>query len=112
MSEKKPVQPQPPRLLKQQTTSSTSQAKNPLGSQLVAIPASSIANRYVVSTISRPNYQRPTQGQPSYSSALASPPPRAITPYTVEDPFGPIVPQKPSYKSKKSSSPHIRKQFV
>nr|POE91401.1 hypothetical protein CFP56_51813 [Quercus suber] len=112
MSGKKPVQPQPPKLPKQQTTSSTSQAKNPPGHQLVPLPASSISNRYVVSSIPRPNYQRPSQGHPSYCSALASPPPRQITPYSVEDPFGPIVPQKPSYQSKQSTSCYIKKPFV
>nr|POE45841.1 hypothetical protein CFP56_76117 [Quercus suber] len=112
MSGKKPVQPQPPKLLKQQTTSSTSQVKHPPGQQLVPLPASTIANRYVVSTIPRPNYQRPSRGQPSYCSALASPPPIQLTPYTVEDPFGPIVPQKPSYQSRQSTSSYIKKPFV
>nr|POE78344.1 hypothetical protein CFP56_75275 [Quercus suber] len=112
MSGKKPVQPQPPKLPRQQTTSSTSQAKNPPGQQLVPISASSIANRYVVSTIPKPNYHRPSQGYPSYCSALASPPLRQITPYTVEDPFGPIIPQKPSYQSKQSTSCYVKKPFV
>nr|POE74009.1 hypothetical protein CFP56_45353 [Quercus suber] len=112
MSGKKPVQPQPPKLLKQQTTSSTSQAKNPPG-QLVSLSPSTIANRYVVSTIPRQNYQRPPHGQPSYSSALVAPPPKAITPYTVEEPFGLIVPQKPSsYPSRKGRSPYVKKPFV
>nr|POE55484.1 hypothetical protein CFP56_68714 [Quercus suber] len=105
MSGKKPVQPQPPKPLKQQTTSSTSQVKYPPGQQLVPLPASTIANRYVVSSIPKPNYQRPSQGHPSYCSALASPPPKQPTPYTVEDPFGPIVPQKPSYLSRQSTPP-------
>nr|POF03546.1 hypothetical protein CFP56_69294 [Quercus suber] len=64
-----------------------------------------MTNRYIVSTIPRPNYQRPPHGQPSYSFALAAPPPKAITLYTVEEPFGPIVPQKPSsYPSRKGRS--------
>jgi len=50
-----------------------------------------IANRFLVSTIPKPNYERP-HGQHSYSSALVTPPPKTITPYTVEEPFGPIVP--------------------
>ena len=76
MSGKKPVQPQPPKMPKQHTTRSTSQAQNP--GPLVPFPSSqrtqpvsssSVANRYLVSTIPKPNYQRP-QGQHSYSSAL------------------------------------------
>ena len=87
---KKPVQTQPPKLPKQQTPSSTIQAKKPGQNQLVPVSPSLVANRYVVSTIPRPNYERPLISQPSYSSALASPTPRALTPYTVDEPFGPI----------------------
>ena len=92
MSGKKIQHPQPPRLPKQSppTPGSTSQAKNPTG-QIVPFPPSIIASRYVVSTIPRPNFQRPPLGQTSYSLALAAPTPKQITPYTVEeDPFGPV----------------------
>ena len=115
MSEKKIQHPQPPRLPKQSppTPGSTSQAKNPTG-QIVPLSPSTIANRYVVSTIPRPNYQRPPLGQPSYCSALAAPAPKQITPYTVEDPFGPIQTQKPSssFSSGRERSPYVRKPFV
>ena len=76
MSGKKPVQSQTPRMPKQHITRSTTQAQNP--GPLVPLPSSqrtqpvsssSVANRYLVSTIPKPNYQRP-QGQHSYSSAL------------------------------------------
>ena len=94
MSGKKVQQPQSPRLLKQSlpTPGSTSQAKNPAG-LLVPLPPSTIANRYLVSTIPKPNYERPSLGQPSYSLALVSPAPRAITLDIVEEPFGPIHPK-------------------
>ena len=99
MSGKKPVQPQPPKLPKQQTTRSTSQAQNPgplvpfsSSSKASTVSPSVVANRYLVSTIPKPNYQRP-QGQHSYSSALATFPSRATSPYAVEEPFGPIVPK-------------------
>ena len=115
MSEKKIQHPQPPRLPKQSppTPGSTSQAKNPTG-QIVPLPPSIIASRYVVSTIPRPNYQRPSLGQPSYSSALVALAPKQITPYIVEDPFGPIQTQKPSssFSSGKGRSPYIKKPFV
>ena len=114
MSGKKVQQPQPPRLPKQSppTPGSTSQAKNPVG-QLVPLPPSIVANRYLVSTIPKPNYQKPSCGQPSYSSALVSPAPKQVTPYTVKDPFGPIQSQKPSSSSsKKGRSPYIKKPFV
>ena len=100
MSGKKPVQPQPPKMPKQHTTRSTSQAQNPgpfvplSSSRTQPVSSSTVANRYLVSTIPKPNYQRP-QGQHSYSSTLATLPPRATSPYTVEDPFGPIVPKQP-----------------
>nr|POF09445.1 hypothetical protein CFP56_48380 [Quercus suber] len=114
MSKKKPVQPQPPKLPKQQTpggTSQANQAKNP--GQLVPVSPSTIANHYLVSTIPKPNYERPPYGQHSCSLALATPPPRAIIPYTVEEPFGPIQSQKPSfYLSRKGRSSYIKKPFV
>ena len=103
-----------PRLPKQSppTRGSTSQAKNPT-SQLVPLPPSTLVNQYLVSTIPKPNYQRQSLGQPSYSSALASPLPKVVTPYTVEDPFGPIQSQKPSSSSsRKGRSPYIIKPFV
>ena len=92
---KRPVQTQPPKLPKQQTTSSTSQAKNPgplvsfssSPAKVLPVSPSIVANRYLVSTIPKPNYERP-YGQHSYSSALATPPPKTVTPYTVEEPFG------------------------
>ena len=114
MSGKKIQHPQPPRLPKQSppTQGNTSQAKYLTG-QIVPLPPSTIANRYVVSTIPRPNYQRPSLGQPNYSSALVAPAPRQITPYTVEDPFGPIQTQKPSsFSSGKERSPYVKKPFV
>ena len=82
--------------------------------QIVPLPPSIITNRYVVSTIPRPNYQRQPLGQPSYSSALAAPAPKQITPYTIEDPFGPIQTQKPSssFSSGKERSPYVEKPFV
>ena len=115
MSGKKIQHPQPPRLLKQSlpTPGSTSQAKNPT-SQIVPLSPSNIANRYVVSTIPRPNFQRPPLGQTSYSLALAAPAPKQITPYTVEDPFGPFLTQKPSssFPSGRERSPYVMKPFV
>ena len=120
MSGKKLVQTQPLKLPKQQTTRSTSQAKN-LGhlvpfspNQPKALPVSptTIANRFLVSTIPKPNYERP-HGQHSYSLALITPPPKTITPYTVEEPFGPIVPQKlSSHPTRKGRSPYIKKPFI
>ena len=66
-----------------------------------------------MSTILKPNYQKPSYGQPSYSSALISPAPKQVTPYTVKDHFGPIQSQKPSSSSsKKGRSPYIKKPFV
>ena len=107
-------QPQPPRLPKQSpsTPCGTSQAKNP-ASQLVPVPPTAIANRYLVSIIPKPNYKRPSLGQPGYSSALATSAPRAITPYIVEEPFRPIQTQKPSfYPSRKGRSSYVKKPFV
>ena len=113
MSRKKIQHPQPPKLPKQSSPGSTSQAKNPT-SQIVPLPPSTIANRYVVSTLPRPNYQRPSRGQPSYSLALAAPVPKQITPYTIEDPFGPIQTQKPSssFPTGRERSPYVTKPFV
>ena len=114
MSGKKVQQPQPPIHPKQSppTPSSTNQAKNPTG-QLVPLPPSSIANRYLVSTIPKPNYERPSLGQPSYSFTLVSPAPNAITTYIIEEPFGPIQYQKPSSSSsRKGRSPYLKKPFV
>ena len=87
MSGKSSAQPQPPKLPKQQSPSGTNQEKNP--SQLGPVSPSTIANHYLVSTIPKPNYERPSHGQPSYSLALATPATRAITPYIVEEPFSP-----------------------
>jgi len=113
MSEKKPVQTQPPKLPKQQTPSYTSQAKNPSQNQLVPVSPSSVANRYVVSTILRSNYERPFISQPSYSSALATPATRALTPYTVDEPLGPIQLQRPSLPpTRKGRSPYVKKPYV
>ena len=119
MSGKKPVQPQPPKLPKQQTTRSTSRAQNPLVpfssslAKALSVSPSIVANRYLVSTILKPNYQRP-QGQHSYCSALATSPPKAISPYTVEEPFGPIVPKQPSsyLPQRTGRASYIRKPFV
>ena len=119
MSGKKPVQPQPPKLPKP-TTRSTSQAQNP--SPLVpfsSIPKtlpvspSTVANHYLVSTIPKPNYQHP-QGKHSYSSALATLPPKTVSPYTVEDPFGPMVPKQPStsFPPRIGRVSYIKKPFV
>jgi len=120
MSGKRPAQPQPPKLPKQQTSGSSSQAKNPdplvpfspSPAKILPVSPSIVANRYLVSTIPKPNYEGP-QGQHSYSSALAQPPPKTITSYTVEEPFGPIVPQKPSSQTtRKGRSPYVRKPFT
>ena len=120
MSEKRPVQPQPPKLPKHQTTSSSSQAKNPgplvpfppNPTRILPMSPSIVANRYLMSTIPKPNYKRPPS-QHSYSSALAQPPPKLVTPYTVEEPFGPIVPRKPSSLPPRTGrSSYIRKPFV
>ena len=120
MSGKKPVQPQPPKLPKQQTSRSTNQVQNPsplvpfssLPKTLLVSP-SVVANHYLVSTIPKPNYQRP-QGQHSYSSALVAPPPKALSPYTVEEPFGPLVHRQPSFslppRTRRAS--YIKKPFV
>ncbi|KAL4600127.1 hypothetical protein ACB092_11G175600 [Castanea dentata] len=131
MSGKKPVQqPQPPKLPKQQNLVGTSQAQNPsklvpiTPSQIVPlsqvkspsqdnlVSPSNIANHYLVSTIPKPNYKRPPYGQPSYSSALASPAPKATNPYLVEEPFGPIQTQKPSYPTRKGNSSYVKKSFL
>ena len=103
--------PTPLKLPKQQSPGGTSQAKNP--NQLVPVSPSTIANRYLVWTILKPNYERPSHVQPSYNSALATPTFKAITPYIVEEPFGPIQSQKRSfYQSKKGRSSYVKKPFV
>ncbi|KAL0002158.1 hypothetical protein SO802_015939 [Lithocarpus litseifolius] len=107
MSGKKPAQTQPLKLPKQQATGCTNQAKNP--DQLASI--ASVANRYLVSTIPKPNYKRPSQ--PNYSSALASPAPRQITPYTVDEPFCLLQSQRSSRPlPRKNRSPYFKKPFV
>ena len=123
MSGKRPAQPQPPKIPKQHNTRSTTQAQPqnpgplvPLSSnsqRTQPVSSSSVANRYLVSTIPKPNYQRP-QGQHSYSSTLATPPPKAISPYTFEEPFGPIVPkQSSSYLPPRTGrASYIKKPFV
>ena len=120
MSGKKPVQPQPPKLLKQHNTKSTSQAQNPgpvvpfsSPPKISPVSPSIVANRYLVSTIPKPNYQRP-QGQHSYSSVLATLPPKAVaSPSNVEEPFGQIVPKK-SYAlpPRTGRASYIKKPFV
>ena len=138
MSGKKPAQqPQPPKLPKQLPPNNTSQAKNP--NQLVPVSPVSLASRYVVSTILKPNYERPHLTQPSFRSALVSPAPRAIpksnyerppltqpsfsstlvsttpraiTPYT-DDPFGPSQSQKSSqHPNRKNRSPYVKKPYI
>ena len=120
MSGKKPVQPQPPKMPKQHTTRSTSQAQNPgplvpfsSSQKTQLVSSSTVANRYLVSTISKPNYQRP-QGQHSYSSTLATLPPKVTSPYTVEEPFGPIVPKQPSFTlpPRIGRASYVKKPFV
>ncbi|KAL4614908.1 hypothetical protein ACB092_07G086900 [Castanea dentata] len=130
MSEKKPVQqPQPPNLSKQQNPGDSSQSQTPgkivpiTPSQIIPIshtrsptqdnPASPsiIANRYLVSTIPKPNYERPPYGQPSYNSALASPAPNTINPYQVEG--NPIRSQRPSsYQTQRGQSSYVKKTFT
>ncbi|KAL0004750.1 hypothetical protein SO802_012311 [Lithocarpus litseifolius] len=106
MSGKKPV---PPKLPNQQILESTSQAKNP--GQLVPASSASIASRYVMSSIPRPNYERPVQ--PSYSSALASSAPKQTTLYTVDDPFSPLQSQRPSQPlSRRNRSPYFKKPYI
>ena len=120
MSGKKPVQPQPPRMPKQHTTRSTTQAQSqgplvPLtnSQRTQPVPSSSVANRYLVSTIPKPNYQRP-QGQHSYSSALATIPSKVTSPYIVEEPFDSIVPKQSSSSlpPRTGRAPYIKKPFV
>ena len=64
-------QPHPPRLSIRQNPSDSSQSQNP--GKIVPITSSQINPL--------------SHGQPSYSSALASPAPRAIDPYQVEQHF-------------------------
>ena len=122
MSGKRPVQPQPPKMSKQHNTRSTTQAQNP--GPLVPLPnpqrtqpvsSSSVANRYLVSTIPKPNYQRPQgQGQHSFSSALATIPSKVTSPYTVEEPFDSIVPKHHSstLPPRTGRASYIKKPFV
>ena len=120
MSGKRPVQPQPPKMPKQHNTRSTTQAQNPgplvplVSSQRTQpVSSSSVANRYLVSTIPKPNYQRP-QGQHSYSSALATIPSKVTSPYTVEEPFDSIVPKQSSSSlpPRTGRASYIKKPFV
>ena len=120
MSRKRPVQPQPPKMPKQHTTRSTSQAQNPgplvplsSSQRTQPVSSSSVANRYLVSTIPKPNYQR-LQGQHSYSSALATIPSKATSSYTIEEPFDSIVPKQPSstLPPRTSRASYIKKPFV
>ncbi|KAL4625478.1 hypothetical protein ACB092_05G029200 [Castanea dentata] len=135
MSGKKPVQQpqsQPPKLSKQQNPGDSSQSQTPgkivpiTPSQIIPTshtrsptqgnPASpsTIANHYLVSTIPKPNYERPPYGQPSYSSALASPAPKAINPYQIEEHFSLIQTQKPSsYPTQRGGqSSYVKKTFT
>ena len=52
--------------------------------------------------------------QHSYSSALATLPSKATSPYTVEEPFGPIVPKQPSFTlpPRIGRAFYIKKPFV
>ena len=70
-------------------------------------PANQV-NRFMGSTtIPRSNY-----GKPSYSSALISLAPRAITPYAFSDPFASSQPQRSSQSlNKKEKTPYIKKTF-
>ncbi|KAL0015292.1 hypothetical protein SO802_002361 [Lithocarpus litseifolius] len=64
-----------------------------------------------MSSIPRPNYERPVQ--PSYSSALVSPALKQTTLYTVDDPFGPLQSQRPSQPlSRRNRSPYFKKPFI
>ena len=103
MSGKKPAQqPQPPKLPKQSPPSNTSQAKN--HGQIVLVSLVSLVNRYVVSTIPKPNYERPLLTQSSFSSALV---------YIVDDPFGPLQSQRSSQPSNgNNKSPYIKKLYI
>ena len=93
---KQQSQPQPPRLSKQQNPGDSSQSQN-LGKIVPITPSQIIPSSH---------------GQPSYSSALASPAPRAINPYQVEKHFSLI--QRPSSfpTQSRSRSPYIKKTFV
>ena len=93
---KQQSQPQPPRLSKQQNPGDSSQSQS-LGKIVPITPSQIIPSSH---------------GQPSYSSALASPAPRAINPYQVEKHFSLI--QRPSSfpTQSRSRSPYIKKTFV
>ncbi|KAL4653704.1 hypothetical protein ACB092_01G324700 [Castanea dentata] len=130
MSGKKLVQqplPQPPKLSEQQNPGDISQSQTtgkivPITPSQIILknltqdsPASPsiIANRYLVSTIPKPNYERPPYGQPSYSSALASPAPKAANPYQVEEHFSHIQTQRPSsYQTQRGQSSYFKKTFT
>ncbi|KAK9984398.1 hypothetical protein SO802_033923 [Lithocarpus litseifolius] len=78
---------------------------------MVLVSPVSMTNRFVVSTIPKPNYERPIQ--PNYSSALVTPAPRTVTPYTINDPFGPIQSQRSSQVlSRRNRSSYVKKSFI
>ena len=80
---------------------------------MVPVSPISLANRYVVSTIPKPNYERPLLTQSSFSFTLVSPTLRAITPNIVDDPFGPLQSQRSSQpSSRKNNSPYIKKPYI
>ena len=87
-------QPQPPRISNQQHPGDSSQSQNP--GKIVPITPSQIIPS--------------SHGQPSYSSALASPAPRAINPYQVEKHFSLI--QRPSSYPVQSRSLYVKKAFI
>ena len=67
----------------------------------------------MVSSILKPSFERPTPSHPSYNSALVTPAPKAITPYIVDDPFGPIQSQRSSQLPRnKNKSLYIKKPFL
>ena len=52
-------------------------------------------------------------GKNQLQFSLSNPTPKAITPYSVEEPFGPIQPQQSSsYSSSKARFPYVKKPFV
>ena len=89
-------QPQPPRLSNQQNPGDSSQSQNP--GKIVPITPSQIIPS--------------SHGQPSYSSALASPAPRAINPYQVEKHFS-LIQRPSSYPiQSRNRSPYVKKTFI
>ena len=88
-------QPQPPRISNQQNPGDSSQSQNP--GKIVPITPSQIIPS--------------SHGQPSYKSALASPAPRAINPYQVENQFSLIQRPSSSYPAQ-SRSPYVKKAFI